>query len=261
MGSQKTILVIDDAQEVRKILRFHLEQKGYLVYEAEDGEKGLALIRSKRPHLIVLDINMPKKTGIEVYKELYDSKEIVSCAVLMLTVREELGSMFIDLDVDGFVTKPFVIGNVLKEIDIIMKKRYGVNVVEKKEKTNVHKEVLIVEENEEAFATIAVEFLKEGYIVSFASSAVTAFEKITNELPDILVINLNTQDISGDSFVSKLKHMPKTMDLPMVLYTKYDQTLENTVMEKISDKVKLEIVKGNDPVVLVEKAKSILKGL
>lgn len=258
MKDQKTILVIDDASDVRKLLKFNLEKKGYIVIEAEDGEKGLTQIYNGRPHLIILDINMPKKTGIEVYKELAFSKDNLLCPVIILTVREELGSMFRDIDVDGFITKPFVIENVLKEIDVVMKKRYDVNIVKKEERLRSQKQVLIVEENEEAFSRIAIEFLKEGYLVSFAASAVAAFEKITLELPDILIINLKMQDLSGDCFVSKLRRMPKTMDLPMVLYTQYNVTLENTVIGKISDKTKLEVVKGNDPLVLVEKANTIL---
>jgi CheY-like chemotaxis protein len=256
---KKTILVIDDAADVRKLLTFYLEKKGYIVIVAEDGEEGLEKIHQKRPHLIILDINMPKKTGIEVYKELILSKEHLPCPVIVLTGREELGSMFKDLDVDGFVTKPFEVEKVLSEIDIVMEKRYGVNVVEKKVVPKKGTQVLIVEENEQAFAAIAVEFLKEGYLVSFASSAVAAFEKIVAEKPDILIVNLKMQDLTGDCFVVKLRRMPKTMDLPMVLYTQYNFTLDKTVIRKISDKVRTEIVKGTDPVVLVEKAKKILK--
>ena len=56
MQDKKTILVIDDSNEVRKLFKFHLEKKGYNVLEASDGEKGLMQIYDKRPHLIILDI-------------------------------------------------------------------------------------------------------------------------------------------------------------------------------------------------------------
>ena len=63
LANSNTILVIDDAMHVRRIIERKLKQRGYDVITAEDGEKGLRLIQAERPDIVISDINMPKLDG------------------------------------------------------------------------------------------------------------------------------------------------------------------------------------------------------
>lgn len=69
-NSQKTILIIDDEEQIRAVLRLILEKKGYHVLEASDGGKGIKCCRSNQVDLVITDIFMPDKEGIETIIEL-----------------------------------------------------------------------------------------------------------------------------------------------------------------------------------------------
>jgi CheY-like chemotaxis protein len=252
----RTVLVIDDAEEVRKILRFYLETK-YKVLEAANGEKGLAMIFEKHPDLVILDINMPKMTGIELYGRITSEKGRPFVPVIILTVREELGKLFKDLNVDGFITKPFDVEDVLKEIDIVMKKRYNIPEGEQGKAVPGAQKILVVDDDATSLDKITGSFLNAGYAVSSAQTALIAFEKIMTESPDIIAIKLGLPDISGDLVCMKLKQMPKTMDIPLLLYMPPDVSFDRSAVQKICRVIDTELMETNDPGILLNKAKAI----
>lgn len=259
MEDKKTILIVDDALDVRKLLRFHLENKKYNVLEAKDGEEGLALIHQKRPDLIILDINMPKVNGLAVYKELSAVTGRPTFPVLVLTVREELGTMFKDLNVDGFATKPFDIEKVLGEVEAIMAKRYKIIAPEEPKSKEYPKKILIVEDDAVEFNKIVISFINAGFIVSVAKSGLDAIEKIMTNLPEALLVKLGLPDLAGDLLVAKLKQMPRTMELPIVLYTPYRSTLDRLIVDKICEKINIKLVEYKDPGELLDAMNNILQ--
>lgn len=252
----KTILVIDDAEEVRKILRFYLETK-YKILEAANGEKGLAMIFEKHPDLVILDINMPKMTGIELYAKITSEKGRPFVPVIVLTVREELGKLFKDLNVDGFITKPFDVEDVLREIDAVMEKRYNIPGKEQSKAGQGVKKVLVVDNDELSLDKIAVTFLRAGYMVESARTALLAFEKIMMETPDLIAIKLELPDVSGDLVCMKLKQMPKTMDIPLLLYMPPNLPFDRSAVQNICRVIDTELMETNDPEVLLSRAKEI----
>jgi CheY-like chemotaxis protein len=252
----RTVLVIDDAEEVRKILHFYLETK-YKVLEAANGEKGLAMIFEKHPDLVILDINMPKMTGIELYGRITSEKGRPFVPVIVLTVREELGKLFKDLNVDGFITKPFDVEDVLREIDVVMKKRYNIPEEERAKAAKGVKKILVVDDDAASLDKIAVSFLNAGYMVQSAQTALVAFEKIMMEPPDLIAIKLGLPDISGDLVCMKLKQMPKTTDIPLLLYTPPDLSFDRSAVQNICRVIDVELTETNDPGLLLNKAKEI----
>ena len=108
---QYKILIIDDDQELLKMLRRYFEIKRYEVITAENGVEGLNKIR-QQPDIILLDINMPKIDGIEVCRRIRDK---IACPVLFLTARVEEQDIVNGLSSGGddYILKPFS----LKELD------------------------------------------------------------------------------------------------------------------------------------------------
>lgn len=100
------ILVVDDEQLIRNVIKEYLLNEGYNVYEAENGLDALRVLSDKKIDLIVLDIMMPKMDGFTCLSEVRKTKNI---PVIMLSARKEeidkLNSF--DLGVDDYVTKPF----------------------------------------------------------------------------------------------------------------------------------------------------------
>src|SRR5699024_5791927 len=84
--SQK-VLVVDDEQSIVTLLKYNLEQAGYIVEVAYDGEEALEKVNTSNPELVVLDIMLPKKDGIEVCKTIRSDKNLVP--ILMLTAKDD----------------------------------------------------------------------------------------------------------------------------------------------------------------------------
>lgn len=102
------ILIVDDEPDILDILRYNLEKEGYKVFTAEDGKAGIQLAEKEQPHLIILDIMMPKMDGVEVCRNLRSKAMFNKTIITFLTAREEDYSQIAALDVGGddYITKP-----------------------------------------------------------------------------------------------------------------------------------------------------------
>ena len=100
------ILIVDDEPQIRRVLRTTLTSQGYTVAEARTGDEALEQIRSDRPDLILLDVNMPGISGLETCREIRASSDI---PIIMLTVRgtERDKVQALDAGADDYVVKPF----------------------------------------------------------------------------------------------------------------------------------------------------------
>jgi len=105
----KTVLVADDEQDIVEIVRFRLEHDGYRVLTASDGEAALKLARDEHPDLCVLDVMMPKLSGLEVLAQLRDDPATASTRVILLTARGQDADVDrgFELGANDYVTKPF----------------------------------------------------------------------------------------------------------------------------------------------------------
>lgn len=103
------ILVVDDEEANRNLLREILRPLGYLVREAADGEEALAVVAESTPDLILLDLMMPRMNGYEVCRELKSDPRTRLVPIIILTTLEQLQDKIkaIDLGADDFLNKPF----------------------------------------------------------------------------------------------------------------------------------------------------------
>ncbi|MCF6094651.1 response regulator YycF [Microaerobacter geothermalis] len=109
------ILVVDDEQPIADILKFHLEREGYDVTCAFDGEEALEKVYKEKPDLVLLDIMLPKKNGVEVCKEIRSNLDV---AIIMLTAKDSEADKVLGLELgaDDYVTKPFSTRELLARV-------------------------------------------------------------------------------------------------------------------------------------------------
>ena len=81
----KKVLVVDDDPDVRLFSVTVLEEHGYTPLEAEDGESGLNIIKAEKPDLIILDVLMPRQSGVRLYRELKTAKALKDLKVIILS--------------------------------------------------------------------------------------------------------------------------------------------------------------------------------
>jgi two-component system KDP operon response regulator KdpE len=113
--SAATILVVDDEPQIRRVMRATLTAHGYSIVEARDGQEALEQLRSARPDLVLLDMNMPVMDGLEACREIRRGSDV---PIVMLTVRsaEKDKVRALDAGADDYVVKPFGIEELLARI-------------------------------------------------------------------------------------------------------------------------------------------------
>ena len=118
----KKVLVVDDEEVVRKVLRKHLAKLGYEVKEAADGEQALEELENDNFDLVICDIMMPKKDGWQVLKEIKSNPKIAHIPVIVLTAKNECADMRkgYKLDADYYITKPFSQAQLIYEIKLML---------------------------------------------------------------------------------------------------------------------------------------------
>jgi two-component system, OmpR family, KDP operon response regulator KdpE len=109
------VLIVDDEPQIRRVLRTTLSSQGYTVVEARSGDEALEEIRHERPDLILLDVNMPGRSGLETCSEIRATSDI---PIIMLTVRntERDKVQALDAGADDYVVKPFGVEELMARI-------------------------------------------------------------------------------------------------------------------------------------------------
>ena len=102
----KTILIVDDEPKIVQLARDYLEHAGFAVSTAFDGKTALAVVRSDKPDLIVLDLGLPQLDGLDVTRSIRKDSNV---PIIMLTARSEETDKLIGLELgaDDYITKPF----------------------------------------------------------------------------------------------------------------------------------------------------------
>ena len=258
MSSSKTILLIDDEIDLQQLVKITLKSKGYAVETANNGLEGLTKLETMKPDLIILDMNMPKMGGLEFYQNISGKNDKPPYPVLVLTARANMEQLFKQLNIDGFMAKPFEIDDLLKEVETIINKKSSVGIKVSSSGIREPRKVCIVENNTEVLNQIGSAFLSAGYMVNPAQNGTEGIERIANTVPDVAVVNLGLVDIPGDMVILKLKNMAKTQNVKYILYTKKSAE-GSTIAQKIGEKEGIDrFVEFISPQDLLEAIKELL---
>ena len=105
----KKLLIVDDEEGVRALVRMTLDNDGYEIFEARQGREGIEVAREQRPELVLLDVMLPDMSGLEVCRMIKSDPDLSAVTVVMLTARAQTGDLA-DAEsagADGYFTKPF----------------------------------------------------------------------------------------------------------------------------------------------------------
>lgn len=115
----RTLLIAEDEDGIRSLVKMTLARNEYEILEAVDGEEALALARKHRPELILLDVMMPGLTGFEVCRAIKDDPATAQATVVMLSARTQEADREQGMasGADDYFTKPFSPIALLRKID------------------------------------------------------------------------------------------------------------------------------------------------
>ena len=127
VDAKRKILLVEDEQDIRELIRYNLETEGFSVVEASDGEIALKLAASERPALILLDLMLPGVPGLEVCRLLRNKEATQNTPILMLTARASEVDKILGLEMgaDDYVTKPFSPRELVARVKAVLRRAYG----------------------------------------------------------------------------------------------------------------------------------------
>ncbi len=126
-GLIQRILVVDDDKEIVRLVRAYLEQAGFQVLPAYDGETALQILRHDRPDLVVLDLMLPDRNGWDLTRIVRGDSTLASTPIIMLTARVEDTDKIVGLELgaDDYITKPFNPREVVARVRSVLRRSQG----------------------------------------------------------------------------------------------------------------------------------------
>ena len=121
------MLIVDDESDVVDLVRYKLRAAGFIVLEANDGQRALALAREHRPDAVVLDLMLPEMSGEEVCRQLKGGADTAAIPVLMLTAKGQPDERIAGLEIgaDDYITKPFSPRELVLRVEAVLRRVEG----------------------------------------------------------------------------------------------------------------------------------------
>ena len=247
---KKKILVVEDDSVLRDVLIAKLSKMGYIVSGAEDGEVAMDAMRKDKPDLILLDILMPKKDGMQVMEEINKDENLKGIPIIVVSnsgqpVEVERAR---SLGARDFLIKAvFEPNEVLEKVDAILGKRSvaqnqsDADVFQQKETTqdahvgnatqgNVTTaadskglKILVVEDDKFLRELLVRKLYSEGFTVESAIDATAAFEILGRFIPSIILLDLILPGIDGFEILARVKKNNTLVTIPVIILSNLGQ--------------------------------------
>ena len=222
-----TILVIDDDPNVCELMQRFLTREGFAAVIATSGDEGLALARKQRPDVITLDIMMPGLDGWAVLTALKNEPQLADIPVIMMTIVDDKNMGFA-LGAAEYLTKPI---DWTRLSAILQKYRRDAS----------PQWVLVVEDDQATRELTQKNLEKNGWNVIHAENGKVALERLKEQTPALILLDLMMPEMDGFEFMQELRQRPESRAIPVIVLTSKDITDEdrrrlNGHVEKIIQK-------------------------
>ena len=203
-----TVLVIDDDPVAHELMRRFLDKQGLHMVGAASGEEGLRLARELRPAVIMLDVLMPEMDGWAVLTALKADPELAPIPVIMATILDDKNMGFA-LGVTDYLTKPI---DRARLTQLLQKYRCA----------HPPCPVLLVEDNAELRALMRRMLEQEGWVVAEAENGRVALDRVAENRPELIVLDLMMPEMDGFTFIEALRQHEAWRAIPIVVVTAKD---------------------------------------
>jgi len=208
-----TVLVIDDDAYARELLARYLAHEGYQVATAGTGEDGLALVRRLKPDAITLDVLMPGSSGWEVLESLKADPATAEIPVIMCTIVDDRGRG-ISLGAVEHLTKPIDRSSLISTLA-------------KHVPAGRASCALVVDDSPTARDLIVRTLRDLGHRVASAENGREALERIAQQVPDFIILDLMMPEMDGFEFLTRLREKGEYRSIPVIVVTAKELTAED----------------------------------
>ena len=212
------ILLVDDDRDFLKAVKIALDNDGFEVITAHDGEEGLTKARGTKPDLIILDVMMPKRDGYSVCHILKEDESTVHIPILMLTSlgktnegKNGAETMAKGHRAEGYLEKPVEPQVLTKKARELIKKSKG--------PAEEQLKVLLIDDDPDFIAAIKTILEENNYRVAVAYTGEDGLLSVIRENPDIILLDVMLPQKDGYAVCKELKEDEKTRSIPIVMLT------------------------------------------
>ena len=239
--TRKQVLVLEDNPATMLVYETYLRGTGFEVVQARTSKEATKLLRSNKPHAIILDILLEREIGWDFLQMLKRSPDTADIPVIVVTVVDEKDKGFA-LGADDYCVKPV-------ERDWLLKKLFSFS-----SRTGLEK-ILIIDDEEIARYILRSHLADTKYTVIEASNGVEGIRLAREQQPDIIFLDLIMPGLSGFETLDRLKSIPETMDIPVVVNTSKILTdEEKTILQKNTAEILFKKTSSREEVVARVKA-------
>ncbi|HEU5000467.1 MAG TPA: response regulator [Lapillicoccus sp.] len=197
------ILVVDDHQPVRQLLRQELESHGYVVHEAVDGHEGIRMARALGPDLVTLDVMMPDVDGFDVAAALRQDPVTMRIPIMVISVVHDEGRAQ-SVGVDRYLTKPIDGADLVAQVEALLAQGAP------------HRAVLVADPDPTMRDTLRDALADQGWAVTTAADSTTALTVARDRPPDVVIARADPAEPAR--LVDALRRDPATQSVVVVLY-------------------------------------------
>ena len=212
-GEEQVVLVVDDDPNALDLLGRTLQEAGVKVVTASDGQGALNLARTLLPAAITLDVMMPGMDGWEVLRELKADPATQDIPVIMVTMTDDRALGYA-LGATEFLTKP-------------VQRTRLMQLLERHTPENSERRALVVDDMEENREVLRRALEQEGWQVSEAGNGREALERLAEQAPSLILLDLMMPVMDGFEFVMEMHKLDTPVDIPIVVVTAKDITEED----------------------------------
>ncbi len=226
------LLLVDDSKTCRSLVKPYLEQEGYEVIEAENGENALKIIREDKIDIIVSDVEMPVLDGITLCR-IIRQQEKLSTPVLLLSSQQtdkaiiggfNAGADDYIIKSDHSATHKVVIPELLSRIERLMNAQHSRGRPER---------ILVAEDSPTMLHQLKTSLLIQGFRVDVAADGLSAWEKLNNNPYDLVITDYDMPYVDGLELCLRIRQSDQFEDLPIIIETSKDSKVEQVKIRSI----------------------------
>jgi signal transduction histidine kinase/DNA-binding response OmpR family regulator len=201
------VLIVDDDYTVREMTERFLRREGFTVVTADCGREGLRLAREFHPAAITLDVIMPDLDGWTVLAAIKGDPELADIPVILMTIMDERNRGY-SLGAADYIVKPVD----RERLSMVLRGIVGPG----------GRRVLVVDDDDFMRRSVLQGLEKEGWMVTEAANGRVGLARLTEALPDAIVLDLMMPEMDGFEFLEALRHRPEWRDIPVIVVTAKD---------------------------------------
>jgi len=198
----KTILVVDDNRNVRRVLRYQFQKRGYTVLEATCGPEAIALTRSAHIDLITLDLMMPAMSGYDVLKMIRENPVTRDIPILIISVVEDRERGLL-LGANDCLGKPFSEEDLIRKVCNLMGEE--------------KRSILVVDDEPSVQEVLRMRLGEMGFPVEVAGDGDAAIDSMKRRVPDLLILDVLLPGKNGHEVLNWVRNESRTAGLPVIM--------------------------------------------